>query len=104
MKLFMQAKELMNIRAGDTPDWDSLANTRHMYDRKLRESKETPLYNSIKEQGVQKPVLITAMHNDDETGWDELIDDGHHRAVSAHDINPEMYVPIEYSQRFYYGD
>jgi len=104
MKLFMQAKELMNIRASDAPDWDSLDNKGHVYSRKLSESKETPLYDSIKEEGIKKPVTLTAMHNDDETGWDEVIEDGHHRSVAAHDINPEMYVPVQYSHRFYYGD
>jgi len=101
----MQAKDLMNINAGDTVSEDgvltSLANKPWLRQRKLEQSKvrysheNKSLYDSIKEKGVMSPVAI--LLNKNKSG--ELVEglgDGHHRTTAANDINPEMYIPVEY--------
>lgn len=50
------------------------------------------LMNSIKRQGIVQPVRLK-FSNKDKT-W--VITDGQHRTVAAHDIDPNMYVPIDY--------
>ena len=117
MKLFMQAKELMNIKAGDTDsrgEYTPMINSPHVHATKLRESKTgsapstlfntkkgkwdrvptESLYDSIKRKGVTTPVSIRLSPGDN--GYEEQINDGGHRVASAHDINPEMYIPVEY--------
>ena len=98
LKMFMQAHELMNVNAADTPRWDPLSKHQPMHDRKMQESKETPLYNSIAEQGVQKPITLDTMsfNEDDPSDYEEVIRDGHHRVAAANDINPNMYIPVTY--------
>ena len=111
MSLFMQAKDLMNIKAGDTDssgEYTPMSSSTNVYARKLSESKtgsapstlfekkkgKESLYESIKKEGVTTPVSIRL--NPGNNGWEEQINDGGHRVASAHDINPEMYIPVEY--------
>jgi ParB-like chromosome segregation protein Spo0J len=98
LKMFMQAHELMDVAAADTPKWDSLNVHQPMRERKLKESKERKLYDSIAESGVQKPVTLDTMsfNEDDPSDFEEVIRDGHHRVAAANDINPNMYIPVEY--------
>jgi hypothetical protein len=111
MKLFMQAKELMEMPAGD---FGGIPMAHHGgKNRKVREAKqgvegysrqpakegEQTLYDSIKEKGVQKPVTLYATNVRDNAGrkWIEELMDGHHRVATANDIDPESYVPVEYT-------
>jgi len=51
-------------------------------------SDETPLYESIKNQGVQKPIQVEVNR-----GRGVLLD-GHHRLISQNKINPNAQVPF----------
>lgn len=50
------------------------------------------LPESIKRQGIVNPVVLTP--NRSNTKW--IIQNGQHRIVAAHDINPEMFIPTSY--------
>ena len=89
LALYMTAKELNNIPMGDAPGY---ASHDQLVNEKLSESKREGLYDSIKHEGVQDPVHV---HNDDEG---QYLWDGHHRVVSAHDINPSMLIPVEHHE------
>jgi hypothetical protein len=60
-------------------------------DQKLGESRATGLYDSIKAQGVSSPVYVT--HN---ARFGQTVGDGHHRIAAAHDIDPNMLIPVEH--------
>lgn len=113
LRLFVQAKELMNYptlewQSTDTPT--TLRLDRNLRYHKLKESKtgheynsqaeigsknnkEKPsLYQSIREKGVQTPVSLTFNRRLQQN----TIDNGHHRIVAANDINPEMEIPVQY--------
>lgn len=64
----------------------------HFGTDELTEPGET-LMSSIKRQGIQNPVKLR--FSDRDKTW--VITDGQHRVVAAHDINPDMYVPVEYN-------
>ena len=116
LKLFMQAHELMDMPASDTKDFVPLSKDSRTYNRKLEQSKtsmgthylrgrggvlskvvdEEPLHSSIAKNGVIHPVTMKSFPNDAKTGWQELLTNGHHRVSAAHDINPNMYIPVEY--------
>lgn len=117
MKLFMQAKELADIRASDSPfSIHSLSESSSLYKNKLQESKEgtahdarikakpeqQTLHQSIAKDGVRSPVQIAAYREDTEDGgegpnWEEFLRNGHHRVAAAYDIDPEMYIPVQYT-------
>lgn len=51
------------------------------------------LMESIKRQGIVNPVTLRFSHRDKTF----VLTNGQHRVVAAHDINPNMYVPLEYN-------
>jgi ParB-like chromosome segregation protein Spo0J len=60
-------------------------------DQKLSESRSSGLYDSIKANGVSKPVYVS---NNKKFG--QTVGDGHHRIAAAHNINPNMLIPVEH--------
>lgn len=116
MKLFMTARELMDIPAGDSKGYVPMSQNPSMSEKKLQESKTgwsaqarvphglgQTLHDSIKEKGVIKPVLINTDAPFKDRKRREILWNGHHRVVSAHDIDPDMYIrviytPIEYTE------
>ena len=100
LRLFMQAKELMDLTSGHTEginqDYLPYSQSPGVYRQKLAESKVRPkigqgsLHESIQESGVKVPVRIRTHEGK------EQINDGHHRIAAANDIDPEMYLPVEY--------
>lgn len=106
--MFIPARELMNYTAGHTEginkDYLPLSKSPGVIRKKLQESKEKSaagqyfvkkgkdsLHDSIRKEGVKSPVNLRIRTNDVQ------INDGHHRLVSAHDIDPNMEVPVRYS-------
>ena len=67
-------------------------------DIKLSESRASGLYDSIKANGVSKPVYLSdrGKFASADLGPGFAVGDGHHRIASAHDIDPNMLVPVEY--------
>ena len=110
LSMWIPARELMNYTAGHTEgfsnDYLPLSESRSLTWLKLKESKtgseyytdapkkkgKPSLYQSIKKEGVRIPVNLKIRKNND-----VQIDDGHHRIVAAHDINPDMEIPVRYS-------
>lgn len=99
MKLFMQAKELIHLPAGDHDDELPMTEAPELREEKLNRAKTYPrtgktLYEDIKESGVKNPVSLYLDKGDDQ--WEQVISNGHHRIASAYDINPEMWLPVTY--------
>lgn len=110
MRLFMQAKELMNTLSGHVATgsdrYAPMSQAPGLFKSKLHESKvgsaastmfskkrgKDSLYQSIQKEGVKTPIRLR-MHQETKT---EQINDGHHRVAAAYDINPEMYLPVSY--------
>lgn len=112
LKLFMQAHELMDTESGDAGG-NTLRESTQTHARKLDESKmnwedynnehflswtpdkdDSNLYESIQKKGVQKPVQIYLDKNMGQ--YIPMISNGNHRTAVANDINPNMYIPVEY--------
>ena len=108
LSMFIPARELMNYTAGHTEGYDDkyllLSKSPGIIKQKLEESKEKSasgryfveegkdsLHDSIKKEGVHSPVSLRIRKKDVQ------INDGHHRLVAAHDIDPNMEVPVRYS-------
>jgi hypothetical protein len=108
--MFIPAHELMGFTAGHTEGYNTdylpLSESPSLYAQKLKESKENSasgysrvekgkdsLYQSIQKEGVRNPIELRIRKNDIQ------INDGHHRLIAAHDINPDMEVPVTYSSR-----
>ena len=104
LSMFVPARELMTYTAGHTeswhPDYLPMNESTEVYKNKLQESKEGlhdgassyNLYDSIKKEGVKNPVSLRIR----KIKKDTQIWDGHHRVVSAHDIDPNMEIPVRY--------
>lgn len=108
LRLFMQAKELMDVTAGHTEpgrdEYAPLSQSPWLQRNKLLTSHEggenstlfarrkgqDSLYRSIQKHGVKHPVHLRRYKGQDQ------INEGHHRIVAANDINPEMYIPVAY--------
>lgn len=105
-KLFMLAKDIMNLSTSDSRMNLPMSENRGMTQKKLRESMygpehgthgeyaeegDTTLFNSIKEHGIISPVHIK--QQDD--GNHSLIQ-GHHRVAVANFLNPLTPVPIKF--------
>lgn len=94
LKLFMTARELMHMPAGDDlEEWRPMAENENLFREKLGESISDSLFQSIKEEGVKEPVTLEFFNRDTD---DTIISDGHHRVASAFTVNPNMIIPIEY--------
>ena len=99
LDMYKTAKELRATRLGDVESakiWDAGRTPAHeiektVMDQKLGESRVTGLYDSIKAQGVSSPVYVT--HNEK---FGQTVGDGHHRIAAAHDIDPNMLIPVEH--------
>ena len=99
LDMYKTAKELRGSTLLDVKGaqvWDAGRTPLHELDKqvmgqKLGESRMTGLYDSIKAEGVKKPVYVT---NNKQFG--QTVGDGHHRIAAAHDINPNMLIPVEH--------
>ena len=107
LSMFIPARELMNHTAGHGEDYDGnyllMSKSPNVRASKLKESKEghpyggnkDSLYENIKKEGVKHPVQIR-LHSKRRGGGTQIWD-GHHRIFAAHDIDPNMEVPVHYS-------
>jgi len=99
LDMYKTAKELRGSTLLDVESakvWDAGRTPAAQVDKevmgqKLGESRMTGLYDSIKAQGVSKPVYVT---HDAKLG--QTVGDGHHRIAAAHDIDPNMLIPVEH--------
>lgn len=118
LSLFAQAKDLMHYPTDDAGAYGSLTDFQDMHDRKLEEGKmgwddyndnhglifepeegEESLYDSINKKGVQTPVDIRLREKDGK--YEPILTNGNHRVAIAHDINPNMYIPLHYTDSMY---
>ena len=120
LQMFMPARELMNVPAGDSwpiligrerspyPDGlkylKSMSEDKRTYNSKIYDGKQlnrktnTTLEESIKERGVEEPVSITHIKQFPH----KMIADGHHRIATAHSINPNMEIPVKHHASTYW--
>ena len=87
LPMFMQAKELHseNMRKGDL-DPEGQETHADLMGLKSKMAEKTGLTESVRKHGVQTPVWV-------DWGKKTLVE-GHHRVAAAHDINPEMWIPV----------
>lgn len=116
----MQAKDLMHLPSDDSGVNKSLAEDKYLHKDKLGESQldwdsyddvhglaDAPdpgsesLYESIAKRGVQKPVSIRLYADQSEGKYIPRLTNGNHRTATAHDIDPEMWIPVTYTDRMY---
>jgi len=62
-------------------------------DYKLNSAKQSGLYKSIKDKGIQKPVFLTHSKQ-----FGEMVSDGGHRLSVANDLGPNTIVPVEHGE------
>jgi len=118
-EMFMPARKLFNeIESEDTSTSTTLSNDPSIASEKLDESQmggahdsrmdtrsskdenwdhsnikgSDTLYESVKKHGVVNPVGISGSDSTRLT-----IIDGNHRIAAAHDVNPDMEIPVRYS-------
>ena len=99
LDLYKTAKELRHSTLLDVEGakvWDAGRTPaaqvdKEIMDQKLGESRKTGLYDSVKTEGVKKPVYVT---NNKQFG--QTVGDGHHRIAAAYDIDPNMLVPVDH--------
>lgn len=103
----MQARELMDLPAGDSA-YGSLSTDTNLNARKLKEASEwspkgkhtyvdkgeETLEDNIRKHGVKMPVTLSVPYF---KGDEPMIDDGHHRVAVANKVNPESWIPVQYS-------
>lgn len=101
LAMYMTAKELYRSPMIERQYYDSkkamvedkLEESKQPIQKKIGGPKEESLYDSIKRSGVQQPVTIAH----DTTGkMGPFIDNGHHRVIAAHNINPNMLIPVRH--------
>ena len=105
LQMFMPARELMNVHAGDSwpiidmgrnpyPDGlkflKTMSEDKGTYEQKLRNAPKRGLPESIKEKGVEEPVSIIHIKQFPH----KMISDGHHRVATANSIDPNMEIPV----------
>jgi hypothetical protein len=99
LEMFTPAERLRAIVPGDADAARRAGLLRadeQVWETKLRESKQRPLYDDIAKSGVREPVWIG--HPPGATGPPQIIE-GHHRTASAFDINPKSEVPVMHHER-----
>lgn len=124
LKLFMTAQEVMDSVSDSVDRMGSYTDVDHdtgeqiqvpaetmddLWKQKLSESKgggafgRVPLYDSIKEKGVQRHVTLQTNPDGSLT-----MGQGHHRVAAAADIakktGRQMYVPVIYDDEWWYSD
>lgn len=101
LAMFMTPKEIMN-RGAHRSELDDYHDEKDMWATKLDESHDWDhhglhdshnLHQDIANNGVQKPVTLSL-----ENG---KLTDGYHRIAAAHDIDPNMLVPVEHETEIY---
>jgi hypothetical protein len=104
LQMFMPARELMNVHAGDSwpiLNMDRTANPEGLqYLKPMSEDKNTYKYKvwkgvdreSIQNKGVEEPVKVAHIGRPPY----KMIGDGHHRIATAHSIDPNMEIPVNH--------
>jgi len=103
-RMFMQARELMDLPAGDDGLRQSLNQNTALQNRKREENKSParfgrsadPLGPDVKKQGVVNPVSLYYRPDPPHSHTAPQLDDGHHRVVAAYDANPDSWIPVQY--------
>ena len=67
-------------------------STEQMWDTKLQESLDSGLADSIQSEGVKEPVGIAYYPSTGES----VLEDGHHRLITAVSLDPDMKVPVRW--------
>jgi ParB-like nuclease domain len=100
LDMFRPAKDFKNTSNIDVeyehmtdPSKDKNTIKKEHADYKVDAAKKSGLYESIKSDGVKKPVFIAHSKR-----FGEMVSDGGHRVAAATDINPNMLVPVEHSE------
>jgi hypothetical protein len=112
LDMFKTAKELRGLPLLDVVSekrWREEEDVRPISDKKLdkqimgqklKESRRSGLYDSIRASGVTNPIHLqdTEYFASADLGPGYAVSDGHHRIASAHNIDPNMLVPVEYRE------
>lgn len=108
LQMFMPAKKLYNEMLSLDADLEPLSQNEDIAHMKRSENQQTeslafdrePIYpkleESIRKEGVKKPVRLLLGGG----VLKPLIGNGNHRIVAAHDIDPNMEVPVSYGRDY----
>ena len=88
LPLWLRGGDLKNIKVADY-ETNPFETSSQMFFRKLDEAKESGLYDSVKQSGVQTPVQFST-YLDDGT---PVLTDGYHRFISAANIGDDTVIP-----------
>lgn len=87
------AKDLVDAGKVKHIDSSVYRDHEHMWDEKVFEADVSGLSQSIEREGVKTPVPLAHNH---EFYPRDVLADGHHRIAVAHDIDPDMLVPVQH--------
>jgi hypothetical protein len=100
LRMFMTPREIKTGYFPNLPDKDEFYDAdlgdyrtetdEELWDRKLNESIDYGLLDSVAKHGVEVPVSI-----DPRT---RQIRGGHHRIAAANHINPDQFIPVMYNK------
>lgn len=100
LDMFRPAKEFgstsnidVEFESMRNPSKDKDAIKKEHAEHKVNAAKQSGLYQSIKDNGVQKPVFISHSRQ-----FGEMVSDGGHRVAVAADIGPDTLVPVEHGE------
>ena len=108
LQMFMPAKKLYNQVPSIDADLEPLAKNDEIADMKRSENQKDEndmwenapgypkLKESIKKEGIKAPVQLAIGSRI----LKPLLADGNHRVVAAHDIDPNMEVPVTYRRDY----
>lgn len=108
LQMFMPAKKLYNEMLSLDADLEPLAENEVIAHMKRAENQQDDrttwddepgypkLEESVRKEGIQRPVKLLLGSG----VLKPLIGDGNHRIVAAHDIDPNMEVPVTYDRDY----
>ena len=87
--------EIERVNPSQTCEYDARDETEgELWERKEEEADERGLTGIIRAKGLMRPVTLWA--GSVPVGSPGQIMDGYHRVAAAHDIDPDMEVPVEH--------
>ena len=110
LRMFIQAHELMDIPSRDVDDGlelrdkylpKTLSEDDDIRHEKIEEAEDSGLMDSVRDHGVLKPVnlgFVNPVKENIKTSKELYILDGNHRIAAANEIDPNMHIPVTYSE------
>ena len=92
----MTPREILStheVNDGEFMNTDSQSDE-DFWNKKLKKSKDSGLYDDIKANGVKNPISVIHYKGSDRGVAPQEIFEGHHRLISAYYIAPDKPIPV----------